>query len=583
MADEPFSLFYLPFRPALDANGIVVPGASLTFYLSGTNTLQAVYADAELTTPLANPLTANAAGKWPAIYIDTSLIYRVVLRGTLGETLESVDPYTPGMIGGPAGNTGPADNTYTTYADLLASDPSRKSARLVPQAGETEPAGNFSYIGGSWVRQRSDGIATRLPSVAAVVRSQDDKNADTVAVLDFYDPTDFDLTDALERVAYTAYDGSVAGQPLRRSIQCFLPNGQYGVSRQIVPWRQFSIVGESEAGTVLLVDNLKTINPVMKGVFSFGEISTLNAYAGSGAGKVKGDGTDFTNGAASSQMRDLQLKIGSNNVAGLCSVWSATLVTLRNVFSHRGGFVLEAGNLQFDSGRSVTGNCNLSRLERCTVLFAIQDGFRLDGSDANNISVSNCNSFQPTRYGYLDGSFLGNSYRGCHADGGVSGAKSVNPSSASRTSWIGCYVEPNTSGLPWDIATGNLIISPQGSIPDGRADGANTVFAPTAVAGMWANQSITTTAREADAFGIGDATHPAARYGTTGIQVRAPDGKLYGLMVGGDSVYLTRDGQNIMKLDRGAAIPDANAGNVVDVVNAILNRMRTSLPNIQPS
>lgn len=162
MADEPFSLFYLPFRPALDANGIVVPGASLTFYLSGTNTLQAVYADAGLTTPLANPLTANAAGKWPAIYIDRSLTYRVVLRGQIGETLESVDPYIPGMIGGPAGDPGPADNTYNSYAAMQASDPTRASARLV---GDTDtpahpdgPYNNPSQTLGGWVPQLADGI-----------------------------------------------------------------------------------------------------------------------------------------------------------------------------------------------------------------------------------------------------------------------------------------------------------------------------------------------------------------------------------------------------------------------------------------
>jgi hypothetical protein len=99
MADQPASLFFLPFRPALDANGIVVPGATLTFYLSGTNTLQAVYADAALTTPLANPLSANAAGVWPSIYLDNSKTYRVVLRGLFGTVLNQIDPYIPGIAG----------------------------------------------------------------------------------------------------------------------------------------------------------------------------------------------------------------------------------------------------------------------------------------------------------------------------------------------------------------------------------------------------------------------------------------------------------------------------------------------------
>lgn len=74
-----------------------------------------------------------------------------------GRFIYLVDGFAPGNPGAP-GATGPADNTYTTLAALLASDGSRKSARLVPQAGETAPAGNFNYINGAWVRQAADGV-----------------------------------------------------------------------------------------------------------------------------------------------------------------------------------------------------------------------------------------------------------------------------------------------------------------------------------------------------------------------------------------------------------------------------------------
>jgi hypothetical protein len=66
-------------------------------------------------------------------------------------------------LSGGEGATGPADNTYTTYTALLASDGARKSARLVPEAGETEPPGNFAYINGVWVRQAASGITAMLP------------------------------------------------------------------------------------------------------------------------------------------------------------------------------------------------------------------------------------------------------------------------------------------------------------------------------------------------------------------------------------------------------------------------------------
>lgn len=87
------ALFYLPFRPALDANGIVVPGALIYFYATGSTSPQTIYADSGLTTPLTNPVTANAAGVWPAIYLDDAVTYRVVLKDADGTTLDDSDPY----------------------------------------------------------------------------------------------------------------------------------------------------------------------------------------------------------------------------------------------------------------------------------------------------------------------------------------------------------------------------------------------------------------------------------------------------------------------------------------------------------
>lgn len=93
-------LFLLPFRPALDANALVVTGAKLYFYASGTSTPQSVYSDEALTTPLSNPVTADAAGAWPSIYVDQALTYRVVIKDADGNTLPNgeSDPYIPGVV-----------------------------------------------------------------------------------------------------------------------------------------------------------------------------------------------------------------------------------------------------------------------------------------------------------------------------------------------------------------------------------------------------------------------------------------------------------------------------------------------------
>lgn len=89
-----FLLFDPIWRP-LGANGQVLPGCTLTFYESGTTTPAAVYADADLTTPLTNPVEADAAGNLPAIYGDSATVYRRQLHDADGVLLSDVDPIHP--------------------------------------------------------------------------------------------------------------------------------------------------------------------------------------------------------------------------------------------------------------------------------------------------------------------------------------------------------------------------------------------------------------------------------------------------------------------------------------------------------
>lgn len=159
---EPFDLFYLPFRPALDANGIVVAGASLTFYTSETLTKQTVYADAGLTTPLANPLTANAAGVWPSIYIDNTKTYRVRLLDADGGLLDEVDPYVPGSVGGAPGGTGPANSTYASLTDLKAAQASNLSFILTTAAGPI----TYAYVNGNFTGKADDLYVIKLNAVS---------------------------------------------------------------------------------------------------------------------------------------------------------------------------------------------------------------------------------------------------------------------------------------------------------------------------------------------------------------------------------------------------------------------------------
>ena len=66
------------------------PLATLTFYQTGTLDLAAIYADDD--TPLPNPIRANSAGRFPAIYLSEGVVYRVIVRDFAGVTIADVDP-----------------------------------------------------------------------------------------------------------------------------------------------------------------------------------------------------------------------------------------------------------------------------------------------------------------------------------------------------------------------------------------------------------------------------------------------------------------------------------------------------------
>lgn len=86
------SLFITPFIPALNNIGAIMPGATLTFYRSGTTELAAVLDDSG--DELANPVVADAFGRFPSVALDDAITYRVVLKSSLGVIIGDADPYS---------------------------------------------------------------------------------------------------------------------------------------------------------------------------------------------------------------------------------------------------------------------------------------------------------------------------------------------------------------------------------------------------------------------------------------------------------------------------------------------------------
>jgi len=84
-------LFQLPKQSPL-VGGAASPGAKATFFLTGTTTKTNTFTDDALTTPSSNPVIADAAGVFEAIYLDPDVDYKLQLDDTNDALIYTVDP-----------------------------------------------------------------------------------------------------------------------------------------------------------------------------------------------------------------------------------------------------------------------------------------------------------------------------------------------------------------------------------------------------------------------------------------------------------------------------------------------------------
>lgn len=138
------------WMPALDNNGDPISGVKAYFYVNLTTTLAPVYSDEGLTVPLANPVEANSAGRFPAIWADADVLYSVAIEA----------PY------GPAGVPFSYDNLSTSLGAEIAT------------AEATEAAANDAAISMAAIQAAldaaiaSDGSAAAAGAAAGAVAAQ---------------------------------------------------------------------------------------------------------------------------------------------------------------------------------------------------------------------------------------------------------------------------------------------------------------------------------------------------------------------------------------------------------------------------
>jgi hypothetical protein len=121
--------FYNPREQYVDSSGNPYSGGTLTFYATGTTTPLDTYSDSTLSTPNANPLTLNSAGRPSTDIFLSDAAYKVVLKDSSGSTIWTADPcstsdftaygqfYT--YAGDPNGNVAGTEGSGTVPADVV--------------------------------------------------------------------------------------------------------------------------------------------------------------------------------------------------------------------------------------------------------------------------------------------------------------------------------------------------------------------------------------------------------------------------------------------------------------------------------
>ncbi len=92
-------LFFIPQAVRIDSTGAPYASAEANFYLTGTTTRTNTYTDNARTVASANPVVADSAGQFAAIYMDPAITYRcIITQASGGSTIDDIDPVQAPII-----------------------------------------------------------------------------------------------------------------------------------------------------------------------------------------------------------------------------------------------------------------------------------------------------------------------------------------------------------------------------------------------------------------------------------------------------------------------------------------------------
>jgi len=136
------------YSPARDRNDRLVAGAKLYVYTNGTTTPASIFSDSGLTTPMANPVVANASGAFASIWASDAVLYTVAITGASGES-----------IGNPA-----VFDDYSVTVDWFAAGAAADSAAAAAAAA-IQTAADRVQTGLDVIAAEADRVATAADRV----------------------------------------------------------------------------------------------------------------------------------------------------------------------------------------------------------------------------------------------------------------------------------------------------------------------------------------------------------------------------------------------------------------------------------
>jgi len=188
----------------------------------------------------------------------------------------------------------------------------------------------------------------------------------------------------------------------------------------------------------LIVDKRMTIRGRNQGEQPVTAATRL-LFAANKAGIRVHSSLESPSGTSGSQtnIRDMCLHSLGGDAANCHGIWASAVVHLQGV--NVIGFPQDGIHIAATS-LSGTGLANLWSIRDCRSVDNGRDGLHVIGDDANAGLAQVMDCSDNGRWGYYDGSALGNTYVACHAASNVRGSyKSVGNSA--QCTYIGCYLE----------------------------------------------------------------------------------------------------------------------------------------------